>query len=407
VTDTPFGASAVTLRLLGALAVVALLGGAALNLAGATGLAALSGVSASDFDMFHVVARLALAGRIEEAYDLDAMLAAQIAMGGVPSPMTWTYPPPFDLALAPLGLLGRDTAYAVFAVTSLALYLGGVARLAGRHSGAVLFAALPAAVMSVSSGQNGLLMAGIAALACGAALRGRDGRAGAVLGLLVVKPHLGLGLGVWCLAAGRWRMLAAAAAVAALACAASVAAFGADLWGVFLAATGEAAAQLAAGAYPAHRMASLHAALTSLGLPHGTAIALQAAAGLAAAAAVAIAARRLAPRRALAVALFATPLFSPYLYDYDLALYGPALALLLPELDRAGRRALVLPAGALAWIAGGTGLLQNARGAEEGLVAAVTGAGFAALALAVLAAAALWQTRHAPGATTQRQPAHS
>jgi hypothetical protein len=51
--------------------------------------------------------------------------------------------------------------------------------------------------------------------------------------------------------------------------------------------------------------------------------------------------------------------------------------------------------------------LQNARGAEAGLVAPVTGAGFAALALAVLAAAALWQTRDAPGATAQRRAALS
>jgi hypothetical protein len=405
VTHAPFGIRAATLHLLGALSVAAMLAGAAMNLAGPSGIAALPGVGDSDFDMFHVVARLALAGRIAEAYDLDAMLAAQTAMGGVPRAMTWTYPPPFDLALAPLGALGREAAYLVFAGLSLALYMYGVARLAGRLTGLVLFAALPAAFMSASSGQNGLILAGLLALACAALLRGRPRRAGLPLGLLVVKPHLGLGLGLWCLAAGRWRALAAATAIAALACAASVAAFGPGLWATFLAATGEAGAQLAAGAYPTHRMASLHAALTSLGLPHAAAVTVQTGAALAGAVAVAAAARRLAPRPALALALLTTPVFSPYLYDYDLALYGPALALLLPELEAAGRRALVLPVVALSWIAGGTGLLQNARGAEDGLVASVTGAGFAAAALCVVAFAALWQWRPDAAAEARDRPA--
>jgi hypothetical protein len=404
--DRIFGLRPATLRLLAGLGIAALLAAIAFELAGLTGLPGRSGAEYSDFDMFHTVARLALAGRLAEAYDLQAMLAAQIELGGVPRPMTWTYPPPFDLLLAPLGWLGRDAAYLLFAGGGLALYLAALARLAGPYFGLALVGALPAALMSVRTGQNGCRTGALIALACLAALRGREGRAGLPLGLLAIKPHLGVGLGLWALAAGRGRLLVATCLAAAAACAAATAAFGPAIWGVFLGAVGEAGAQLEAGAYRAHRMASLHAALTSLGLPHGAAAALQAAAALLAALAVALAARGRAARPALAVALTATPLFGPYLYDYDLALYGPALALLLPELDAAGRRWLALPAIGLVWIAGGTGLVQNTRGAEDGIVASTTGAGIAAAALAALTFLAL-RPRRAPATAAAGAPAAS
>jgi len=405
VTDTTFGLRPATARLLGLLAVAGMVAAMAFYLASVTSLPGRAGAANSDFDMFHTVARMALAGRLAEAYDLHAMYAAQIELGGVPRAMTWTYPPPFDLVLAPLGALERTTAYLVFTGAGLALYLWAVARLAGRHAGLVLFAALPAAVMSLRTGQNGCLTAGLAALACLWALHGRPGRAGVPLGLLVIKPHLGLGLGLWALATARRRLLATALLAATVACAAATAAFGPGIWGAFLSAVGEAGAQLEAGAYRNHRMASLHATATSLGLPHGAAAALQAGTALLALAATVAAARRLAPRPALAVALLATPLFSPYLYDYDLALYGPALALLLPELDAPGRRAWALPAVALAWVASGTGMVQNTRGAEDGLVAPVTLAGLAAAALLLLALAALRRTTPAPRPSAPGAPA--
>ncbi|MEM6740062.1 MAG: glycosyltransferase family 87 protein [Pseudomonadota bacterium] len=388
---TLLGLRPATVRLLGSLAVLALLAAMAFNLSGVQSLPGLSGASHSDFDMFHVVAQLALEGRIAEAYDLERMYAAQIEFGGAPSAMTWTYPPPFDLLLAPLGLISRDAAYLVFTGGSLLFYLGVVAKLSGRYFGLVLIAALPALMMSVRTGQNGTLIAALAGLTCLLLVRGRGGWAGVPLGLMVLKPHLGVGLGLWGLLTLRWPLVSAAVLTALAASAAATLAFGPGLWAVFLGAVGEAGAHLEAGNYRNYRMGSIHATLTSLGVAHGQAAVAQASVALAAILAVALAARRLPLRPALAVTLMATPLFSPYLYDYDLALYGPALALLLPELDRAGSRALALPIVVCAWIGGGTGLVQNTRGAETGDVAEVTFAGLAVLALALLSLVAMWR----------------
>ena len=104
---------------------------------------------------------------------------------------------------------------------------------------------------------------------------------------------------------------------------------------------------------------------------------------------IAIAARRTEPQSGLAIALFCTPLFSPYFYDYDLVLYAPGFALLLPLLDKTGHRWVSLPLMVLAWIAGGTGMLQNTRGAAEDLVPGLSVAGLAATALAVAVAVIL------------------
>ena len=119
------------------------------------------------------------------------------------------------------------------------------------------------------------------------------------------------------------------------------------------------------------------------------AVALQIGGAVLALGAVVLAALRFEARLALAVALIATPMFSPYYYDYDIALYAPAFALLLPEMDRRGQgwaAAVMVP---LAWIAGGTGMVQNTRGAAIGLVPSESFAGFAALALMVLVMAVL------------------
>jgi hypothetical protein len=56
------------------------------------------------------------------------------------------------------------------------------------------------------------------------------------------------------------------------------------------------------------------------------------------------------------LAALASLFVSPYAYDYDLPLYGVALALLLPDLLRQARRGEELALLGLGWFVGGYGL---------------------------------------------------
>ncbi len=379
-----FGLNPGSVRLLAAMSVLAMLAAIAFTILGVESLPTLSGGEDGDFDIFYSVARLAAEGRITEAYDVDALVAAQEEFGGPVHRMTWTYPPPYNALLAPLSGLSADTAYLVFAGASMALFLFALGKLAGPYHGLALAGALPAVLFSLRTGQNGCLTAAILAFACLWILRRDECRGGVLLWLLIIKPHVGLGLGLWCLTRARWRILLATALTGVCASIFTTAFLGIEVWSSFLSATVEAGARLRDGEYPAFRMTSVYSTVASLGFTHQAALTLHLVGTLFGAVAVGYAALRLSLRSGLAIALFATPLFSPYFYDYDLALYATAFALILPELDAARRRPVVIPAIFLAWVAGGTGPLQNTRGAAAGLVDAVSFAGPAALSLVIL-----------------------
>ena len=392
--STVYGLRPSSLRVLLLLAVLSLVAAIAFSAIGVERLPGLAGTSSGDFDVFYAVARLTLEGRLTEAYDLQSFQAAQRDLGVSVHEMTWTYPPPFDLVLAPLGFLGSETAYLVFTLGSFVAYLFALHRLSGRYFTLALLAAVPATLIALRTGQNGCLLAAMAAMTCHCILSNRSTAAGAVLGLMVIKPHLGLGLGIWSIFALRWVMALMAVIVAATAFSASLRILGPSVWDAFVAATKEAGGLLAEGRYPHFRMASVYASLRSLGVEAGPAFTAQIASACVGLFGTALAAIRLNARAGLAVALFMAPSVSPYMYDYDLVIYGPAFALLLAELDRDGQRFKAVPAMALAWIAGGTGLVQNTRGAADGAMAQTTFAGIAALLLGVYVFGVLWRKRH-------------
>ena len=294
------------------------------------------GAELVDFDCFHIAARLAAEGRPADAYRF-ATLAPAMAAEGPTSFMPFTYPPPFELLLAPLGRLPRGLAYALFAGPALAAYLWVLLRAAEAEGRAgAMLVALPVMGVNLACGQNGLLTGALSGAAALGLAAGRTA-AGAPLGLMVVKPHLAVVLGVQALVAVRWGAAAVAAGAALLASAAATAVLGPAVWPAFLDGVREAGRFLEAGTYPIHRMPSLYAGLRGLGVGAGAALAAQAAAAVAVLGAVIHAVRRGPPRRAAALALLAAPLASPYLYDYDLAGFAVGLVLLAPDMRRAGR----------------------------------------------------------------------
>lgn len=313
-----------------------------------------------DFDAFYVVGLLIHEGRLGEAYHLPSMVAAYREFSGLESFMPWTYPPSFNLVAAALPVLPRGAAYILFTGGSFVAYAWMLYRLAGATAGLVMLALIPVMLMQLACGQNGFLTGALVGWFCLAVRDGRTGVAGVPLGLMAIKPHLGLALGIWALARGRWDTVGAAVATGMALFGLATLVLGLGAWADFRAGVAEAAGFLSAGQYPLFRMTSVYAGLHRLGLDPEVALAAQAAIGLAGCAGLVVAVRRgLGTRHALALACVATLMVSPYTYDYDLTILGVALALVAPELARHARRAEAVALGGLLWAAGGWGLVRS------------------------------------------------
>ncbi len=363
-----------------------------------------------DFDIFHLVGRLYWQGDLAEAYRLQALVEHQRELLGGVSFMPWTYPPPFDLVVAALALLPAWLAYLLFTLGTLGAYLAVLRALAREHLAAVVVCVLPVLFVTSFGGQNGFLTGALLGAFALLSLRGSR-LAGVPLGLMILKPHLALGVGLYLLASRRWAELGVAAATAAAAALLATLLLGLDAWGAFRHALGESRSYLAAGLYPLQRMTSAYAGLRSLGVPPGAALGAHLAVALGALGALgAIARREGHSMQALAAALVATLLVSPYGYDYDLPTLGVALALALRATPSLSSRALFLPLLGLMIFGGLYPIMATAQKDLGGFVTAYLVedgrpyglAPFAVVGAASLLLAAIWQAGRSEGAPRGR-----
>lgn len=282
----------------------------------------------SDFEIFRMVGQLFWQGNVADAYDFERFRQIQFEMHGTREMLLFGYPPPYILFIAPLGLVAKGVDYLLFVGPALILYLWCLVRLSGhRASLAVLLALLPCYVTLIT-GQNGFLTGALVGLACVALQSGRA-IAGIPLGLMIIKPQLALGIGLFVLARGNFRVLGVAAITALGSAALATMVLGAGIWPAFLAGLAEQSALLAKGFFPFHRMQSPFALANSLGQTGAAAWGMHVAAAVAAGAATVLAARRLPAGTAMGLAVLASPLLSPYMFDYDLTLVAVGIALLL------------------------------------------------------------------------------
>ncbi|MBA4013570.1 MAG: hypothetical protein C0481_17035 [Phenylobacterium sp.] len=320
----------------------------------------------TDFDAFHLAGRLALEGRVSEAYHATSMLAAQLEMAGTSSFMPWTYPPPFTLAMQGLAGLPIGAAFLLFALGSFAFYTWVLRRIAGPWLPGVLVAVAPTILINLRTGQNGFLIAGL----IGAFLLAfRDNRrmAGLPLGLLIIKPHLAVAAGLLVLLHRRWSVVVIAGVVALALLAISTAAYGLGVWLDFRNAVREAGLFLAAGYYPLFRMNSVYAAAHSLGAGPAAAMALQVVSAVVSLGILSMACiKGVAFNRLAALACAATVCVSPYGYDYDLTVLGVGIAFIFPEIIARGTGRQFLSWFALTWLACGYGLAWSAAMHDDG-----------------------------------------
>ncbi len=328
-----------------------------------------------DFDAFYLAGKLAWAGEAGRAYDYASFVSAMQHTFGTTNFLPWTYPPPFALLAAGLAIPARGWSYAAFTGVSLAGFLIVLRALAAGRATLVMLLLYAPILVTIKCGQNGFLTGLLVGLGCLGLVRRRAGPAwvgpawaGVPLGLMIIKPHLVLGIGIYLVVRRRWDVALMALAVAAALCGVATLAFGGGIWAAFRLALEQSQGFLAQGRYPLYRMVSLYAALRSAGLAASVAMAVQGVSALVIVGAVVAAGLRLSARNCLGLAVIASLLTSPYGYDYDLPVIGIGLALVLPDVLRLASR---YERGALygaIFVAGAFGLVQSTIWLRLGLV---------------------------------------
>ncbi|MET4389721.1 hypothetical protein ABIB73_005495 [Bradyrhizobium sp. F1.4.3] len=328
------------------------------------------GGQTADFAAFHIVAQRIWLGDLDLTYQFSSFTKMQLAAaGGTTGLMPWTYPPQFDLLLAPLAFLPGWAAYFLFTAITLAAYLMTLRAIAGNNFALLLVILFPAIAITIGGGQNGLLTGALIGLVCINAER-RPALAGIALGVMVIKPHLAIAAGIYMLLTRRWPAVLTAAAVVVASSLVCTLLFGPQIWIAWLGGIREATGYLEEGRYQLFRMISAYAALYNAGLPAAGAFWGQMVmAGLALVAVALAVVRGPSPRFALGVVAVASVMISPYAYDYDLPIVGIGLALLLPDLSSlTSPRERGAIYGAIL-LANAYGLLQSARLAADNVSA--------------------------------------
>jgi hypothetical protein len=276
-----------------------------------------------DFTSFWAAAKLGLAGDAASAFNVDLLRdAQQLPSDNSSGDILWHYPPGWHILILPLGLMPFSVAFIVYSVLVFAIFAFVLRPLAAPVPGGVaLVLAAPSVMAIMNLGNNSLLwIAGLAA-AITAMARGRAVLAGLLIGLLTLKPQLGILIPFALAFGGYWRTVLWACIGTALVALLSTAIIGLDYWYHFVAMLRLVSDLMKTELVQFDLMMTWYALARFAGAGHALAFPLQLACSAAAAAAVAwVWSRPAASIDIKAATLFIViPLATPYAYHYEMA----------------------------------------------------------------------------------------
>ncbi len=262
----------------------------------------------------------------------------------------WSYPPSVMLPAAVFGQLAYLPAYLVWTALGIAIFLfaakhgSGSAWKTDPKSAALVLTVAPAALVCLVSGQNSFFTAAIFV----AAFRWWDRRpvlAGILIGLLTLKPQLGLLFPVLLLVSRRWTVFASAAITAIVVAGLTEWFFGPGIWLRYLTIGVTAQEGVLDDPSPIIMglMPTIFMDIRLLGGSASLAYVVQIVAGLGAVAAVAWAYwRPRDPVYSYALFLTASLVATPYLMSYDMVVFGWVLLVVAGSRAVSGRARIVL-----------------------------------------------------------------
>ncbi|MCA1407181.1 DUF2029 domain-containing protein [Ensifer sp. IC3342] len=283
-----------------------------------------------DFANYWIAARLALEGRVHDVFSAHAVYFAhmQAAFGSNYPWHAWSYPPHYLLTVLPFGWLGYKNAMVAYLLLTFLLLCAAIRLAAPAATSRQLLWLLLAILTNAMATQNGFLTSALLLVG----LAGRFDRpvlAGICIGLLTIKPQLGLLLPLLLLYERRWLVITVASVTALGLVAVSMAAFGFSSWQGFMEnvvpyQTG--VMRRATGIF-LHMMPSVFGSLRSLGFSSDIALAAHVPVAVAALILWLYSLPRLQGDWARAASTtFATFVITPYSLSYDLVILAAVAA---------------------------------------------------------------------------------
>lgn len=306
-------------------------------------------VVGKDFFNVWTMGREALSDNPGKFYNIDLYRAEIQRFFGADYPQpNWSYPPVTMLAALPFGQMPYLAALALFMATTLAVFLAVATWRSSGWKFAAILAMSPAAIICFNSGQFAFLLTALV-LAIFALMDKRPVLAGALVGLMAIKPHLVVFMPLLLAFSGRWIMFASAAVVTLCLAGLSVALFGTQAWldYINLGLPVQKSVLTDPEMLGAITMPTIYMNMRQFHLPYEAAMAVQVVAGIIAAVAVCWVARtrRAAdPDLLLAFFLACTTFGLPYILSYDTLplTFAAAWLLVRGKLDSTGVRIALL-----------------------------------------------------------------
>lgn len=289
-----------------------------------------------DFVNTWVGAKLALGGHPGDffAYEAYSKLLAETFYPGLPMHI-WSYPPHILLLIWPFAYLPYMSAYVLYCLVGLSVYVAVVCDREWRVPDLMLLCLAPAALINVWYGQNGFIVS-ILLIGGWLQIERRPVLAGVMFGLLSIKPQLGLLLPLVLMLTGRWRTVGAAACTIAVLVALTTGIYGAEVWRAYWQDAIPLQRQIVFSGYAPYMDNMPTAFMNAIvaGLPVSAAGWLQSLTLLVTVAAVIWTfSRRRDPELSLALLVVATFTATPYAFNYDMVLFSTLIVRLMHRTD--------------------------------------------------------------------------
>ncbi len=228
----------------------------------------------TDFRVFWAAGRLAW-----EGLPLDALNDQRLVDIHRITPdewMPWLYPPAFLAVVMPIGAMPYAYAFPIWTLMSIGLIALATRPFVGGSGMAWLAISLaPAFAPALFVGQTSVLWLAVLLLALAALRDGHQVLAGVLIGLLTLKPQLGLLIPVALIAAGLWRTILAATVTTLALTVLSTLAVGWAYWPRLLEVMAMQAERVIQNIATLDLMVGSFSLLAALGVPSGLALSIQ------------------------------------------------------------------------------------------------------------------------------------